>query len=527
MTNYISKLFSLTTLKLVIIFLAGLALMIHIQFNPLNRYFSGYDDYYHAKMAEIIKEKGIIHQFPWMQYTILKDNFVDHHFLFHVFLIPFVTLGGIVNGSKIFIVLIMALVFLLFYVLLRENHVPGAFWLSLFAIFTMPLDFYFRMNFIRAMGLSLLFMCLGLYFIFKKKPIALSILAFLYVWTYSTFIIIPFMALVYVIIQFLKGEKINLKLAIFPLLAMVAGLIINPYFPNNFAFLKAQMFATGFGAKEYTGGEWRPYDTWFWLTTNSIPLIILAAGLFLSLLKNYKQSVKSITIFVVMLLFIALQWKSKRFVEYAPFFISLSGIILLKGFLKEKIGEWKKKVFFKQKENFIYGTTVVAFLIVSFFYSQAQISGAVQDSRPDFSMSALEKVQNYLKENSQEGDIVFTDDWDVFPKYFFLNHKDYYLVGLDPEFMNQYAGWPYEGEKGKLYKEFADISSGQDASNLERIKNDFKAKWIIVGTDHQQFRQNLKEYPELFKEVMSAKNDYSPNEDLIMMNDGYYLFKVL
>jgi len=522
-----SKFLSVRTAKAVFIFLSALALMAYIQFNPANPYFSGYDDYYHAEMAEIIKEKGIIHQFPWMQYTILKDKFVDHHFLFHVLLIPFVSFMGIVNGAKIFIVIVVALTFSMFYLLLAQNRLIGAFWLTLFAIFTMPLDFYFRMNFVRAMGLSLLFMCLGLYFIFKKRPTIVFLLSFFYVWAYDTFMILPFIALAYAIVQFLKGEKPSWKTALASFGGMIAGLIINPYFPDNISFIATHLFATGFGAKEYTGGEWRPYNTWFWLTTNCIPLTIFAAGILIALIHNYKQSSKAIIFLLITILFLVLQWKSKRFVEYTPFFITLAGVIMLKGFISERIEEWQKEIFFKRRENFIYGAAIILFLLASFFYSRQQIEGAKLDTRNDFSMSALEKVQDYLKNNSQEGDIIFTDDWDVFPKYFFTNHKNYYLVGLDPEFMNQYSGWPYEGKKGKLYAEWADISSGRDSENLERIKNNYKAKWILVGTDHEDLVNNLEARPDLFKQEMLSQSSRSESDDPSIYNDGYYLFQVL
>jgi len=502
-----------------LVFIVALILMSYIQFNPANPNFSGYDDYYHVEMAQIIKEKGIIHQFPWMQYTVLKDKFVDHHFLFHVLMIPFISLLGAINGAKIFIVLVMALVFLMFYLLLAQSKIKMAFWLALFAIFTMPLDFYFRMNFIRAMGISLLFMTLGLYFIFQKKHLIIALLSFLYVWTYDTFMILPFMALAYGIIQFLRGEKTSWKVPLFSFLGMAAGFIINPYFPDNIAFLKTQMFETGFGAKEYTGGEWRPYDTWYWFEMNYVPLAIFAGGIFLSFVNNLKVTAKSSAIFVTTLLFFVLQWKSKRFVEYTPFFITLSGFFLMQDFIAEKVKEWEKKTFFQKKENIVYGLGIIALLTATYFYSPTQIEGAKKDSRPDFSMSAVEKVQRYLLDHSQEGDIVFTDDWDVFPKYFFVNHKDYYIVGLDPEFMNQYSS--------DLYAEFASISSGADGENLERIKDDFKAKWVIVGTDHSDFSANLEAHPELFKKIMFVKGNRSESNDSYVYNDGYYLFEVL
>ena len=59
------------------------------------------DSFYHTKMAMLIPEKGIIKAFPWLQATILKDNFIDQHFLYHVFLLPFTKIMDPVLGAKL------------------------------------------------------------------------------------------------------------------------------------------------------------------------------------------------------------------------------------------------------------------------------------------------------------------------------------------------------------------------------------------------------------------------------------------
>jgi hypothetical protein len=149
----------------------------------------------------------------------------------------------------------------------------------------------------------------------------------------------------------------------------------------------------------------------------------------------------------------------------------------------------------------IYSSAALAilFLLVSFLYAKSEWSRAWRDtaSKADFNVAAAKEAHEYLKSVSQPGDIVFTDDWDVFPLYFYLNRKNYYIVGLDPEFMNQYDP--------ALYQEFAAISSGMVSENLERVKTDFRAKWIIVASDHPEFRDNLLAKPNLFKKVFSNK----------------------
>jgi len=93
--------------------------------------------------------------------------------------------------------------------------------------------------------------------------------------------------------------------------------------------------------------------------------------------------------------------------------------------------------------------------------------------------------------------------------------------------MNQYQGIPYVGIPGKLYREFSFISSGKDSRNLERIKNNFRAKWILIKNDHMEFYINIKQRPDLFEEVLIARNNSLIDKYPGASGKEYYLFRVL
>jgi hypothetical protein len=477
--------------------------------------------------------------------------------------------------------------------------VKGAFWLSVFSLFTMSSDFYFRMSFIRDMGLSLVLMMVGIYLILrprrvptgaastKKRPFvevlidwkrwaplgvaalcfaathlavliplaaaiyllgswlesswdrrsgAIFLLCAFYVWAYGGFMFLPIFALIYFVAQIMMGEKAEWRIPLAALAGMIAGLVLNPYFPKNIGFLYHQMFQTGLGAQLYAGGEWQPYEAWFWAQINAMPLIVFFGGIVLALMKRVEQTAKTIAVFVFSLLFLVLVLKSQRFVEYSSFFMSLAGLCLIGPWLGTKAEEWKRGGFWRNVENTVYGAAVLAVCYIAVIFAfvpweadnpfLGQIDRARHDTQTLFSMSALKKAHEHLLRNADPGDIVFTDDWDVFPRYFFANSKTYYPAGLDPEFMNQYAGEPYR-QPGRLYLEYAQISSGSDPTRLERIKSIFNAKWIIVNKDHREFYENLKREPGLFEEVLFAGNDKNVDRYPAALEDGYYLFKVL
>lgn len=582
---------------LAVLAIAG-ALMAYIQFNPRNPYLSELDSYYHVKMAEVLQQQGVPQKFPWLQFTILRDSYVDHHLLFHILLIPFIQLLGPIVGAKLFQVLVVGLAFFFFYRVLRNLGVKGAWPLSVFALFTMSADFYFRMSFIRDMGLSLLFMMLGIHLISKpaapapsgaekasfirtaidpkrsapllllcgffasirlailipwalaiyvatcaiehrwdRRSAALFLLSALYVWAYGGFMFLPIFAVTFFVAEIMMGEKPEARIPLAALGGMIAGLVLNPYFPNNLAFLHHQIFETGLGAEAYAGGEWQSYESRLWLQSNAVPIAVFFGGIVIALMRRVEQNAKTVAVFVFTLLFVALVWKSKRFVEYSSFFMPLAGFALIGPFLHAKTEERKRGGFWRKTDNVFYGAAGAALLLASFFFAfvpsrsaenlfLGQIEKSLRDTQTLFSMSALRKVHGYLLQNSAPGEIVFTDDWDVFPRYFFMNSNNYYIVGLDPEFMNQYAGEPFH-QPGWLYMEFAQISSGAAADNLDRIKNHFRAKWIIVNTSHGQFYENLKRQPALFQEVLFATNEPMIDNYPAALGDGYYLFKVL
>jgi len=305
------------------------------------------------------------------------------------------------------------------------------------------------------------------------------------------------------LIPLFKNEKIEWKVLLYGLGGFVLGIILNPYFPKNLGFLYSQIFQTGLGAQTYSGGEWRPYDSWFWVQISMVPILLFFAGLILSSIKNIRQTSLSVTILIFSLFMLFLQWKSKRFVEYWPVWASLSAFFLAGNYLESILLNIKKSL--KTAEGWLVVIAVIAFVPFSVSYFQREFSRGLKDTKTTWNVEKARGVHKFLKENSDQGDVVFTDDWDVFPVYFYLNQKNYYIVGLDPEFMNQYSP--------VLYREFAGISSGNDSSNLDRIRKDFNAKWVLVANDHLKFKSNLEANPDLFDKVY---------------DDGYYfLFKVI
>jgi len=469
------------------------------EFNKRMPLFSGEDSFYHVGMAKYIANHGIPQTFPYLNFTTINEKFVDHELLLHLMLIPFIKLFGDNIGPKAMNILFVALAFSFLLLIFRHYKLKLAAFYTVLVLFTMPCDFYFRMAFIRAQGVALFLITLSYYLILRNNRIALLIISFLFVWLYGGSIFLPVLVTIYIISQALSGEKINWTIAIYGIAGFILGIIVNPYFPNNISFLYSQVFQTGIGAKLYSGGEWRPYDTWYWTTISIVPIILFFGPIVFSLARNIKIDAKKMTLVLFSFFLLLLQWKSKRFVEYWPFFATTTGILMIGQYLENYLKNVKRNF-----GIFVFATATSIVIFAFFLKSNIEITKGYNDTVTPINIESTKQVNDYLISHSEAGQIVFTDDWDVFPFYFYFNQKNYYIVGLDPEFMNQY--------NHTLYEEYAGISSGNDSGNLERIKKDFNASWIIVGADHPKFRFNLQTKPDLFENVFQNKD--------------YYLYKV-
>ena len=84
------------------------------------------DSYFHIKFAQVMREQGLLPTFIWLPLTILApEHYYDHHFLYHVLLIPF-TYGDLREGAKWASTLFPACAFVMGWILLRGQHVPYA-----------------------------------------------------------------------------------------------------------------------------------------------------------------------------------------------------------------------------------------------------------------------------------------------------------------------------------------------------------------------------------------------------------------
>jgi hypothetical protein len=129
------------------------------------------------------------------------------------------------------------------------------------------------------------------------------------------------------------------------------------------------------------------------------------------------------------------------------------------------------------------------FVVGSAFKSIPATQKSIQGSKR---YDLYANASKWLEQNTPAGSRVFQTDWDDFPRLFFYNTHNTYLVGLDPTYMQLY--------NPKLYDLWVRITRGDAERPSRYISASFGARYIHTDLDHRAFLDQAAKDPGL-KEV--------------------------
>ena len=461
------------------IFIAGMAA---IQFATSD--LPDNDGFYHIKLAWLMRTQGLKPEFPWLPLSILNEReFYDHHFLFHVALIPF-TYSDLLVGAKWAAVTFSALAFLSIWYLFHRQNVPAA-WLWALALLGVSEAFLYRMSFTRAQSLSLGVLALGLAWMLEGKYKHLAVLSFFYVWMYDAFPLMLALAGVQVVSVYLIERQVDVRPLTWVSVGILAGLIINPYFPANLIFTYHHLLPKLADATSVSvGNEWYPYDTGQ-LLENSLPALAAFAGGAIALgLSGKKMDARTATSFLLALLFGLMLFKARRFIEYFPPFALIFAAFAFAPLFEN--GPVLKLQVRSQVQFGVYSVLLAAFVIAGTARSIPETQAQISKSKPG---DLYKGASTWLAENSSEGERVFQTDWDDFPRLFFYNTHNTYLAGLDPTYLQIYDS--------SLYDEWIDITRGKVEEPSTIIRTRFAARYVHTDLNHDGFIEQAENDPGL------------------------------
>lgn len=478
--------------------------------------FSDPDSFYHAKMAILLRDHGLIRDFPWLDLTVLGEHYTDQHFLYHVALIPFVTIFPPLIGLKLATVTFGAILAVALTWMMRSH---GVRWAALFVLLLFLVrPFVFRMSLAKAPSTSLIFLFVGLGWIFHYHVRRTAMLAFTYVWWYGGFALLGVVVSLYTLISVVHNrltigadaahrwiDKIfslvgrharrarvrrpNLAIWLATVGGLTAGVAIHPYFPDNLVYYYHQLINIGvinFRNVIGVGGEWYPYSFGDLIANGALATLVVLIALLGFIVQFRAQSKRSWTLLILTIFFFALTLKSRRYVEYyiptavvfAAFSLTdtlghASGRRLLEDFKRLWAGQpWAKWL----------GATIVGFALFAIGFIAARDTVNVhRELRRGFSATRLAESSAWLEKNTPAGSRVVHSDWDEFPLLFYHNSHNTYIVGLDPTFL-------YKADTER-YWTWVDLTLGRYRGDAYvAVTETLDSQYVIIATGHGLMR---------------------------------------
>ncbi len=462
----------------------SLCLLSYIQFAGPN--IVDYDGYYHIKTAELIRQQGLPLAFPWLKFTILDEaGYTDHHLLMHILQIPFTWTGDLRLAAKLAPVAMATFAFTIFYLLLRRYQINYSLaWLIL--LFASSSPFLYRMSMARGQSFALALQLLAFHLLMKRNSKGLFILAVIFVWSYNAFpLLVPLVGFG-IAVHYISEKTVAYQCGLALIAGIIVGHVVNPYFPQNVFFLwnhiAPKLFAAEYQAA--VGSEWYPFSSWALVSLSLVAFLCYIGGLLLTDRAEWKQDKARLFWFLTATMYLILLLKSRRFVEYFP----PTAVLFFAFASRDRLQNlnWTRVVTLPVRV-----AGVVALSLLLWFAAYRTIGAAREEIRSEPSSTAYQGGARWLAANTPAGATVFHTDWDDFPKLFFYNTHNTYIIGLDPDFMRL--------KDARLYHLYEDITQGRVPDMEDAIVKEFGCEYVFTDHHHREFMEIANQSPRMQK----------------------------
>jgi hypothetical protein len=237
------------------------------------------------------------------------------------------------------------------------------------------------------------------------------------------------------------------------------------------------------------GNEWYPYDT-SQLLKNSLPaLAAFGSGILALGLTSRKMDVRTGMALLATLLFELMLFQARRFIEYFPpfalIFAAFAWAPLFTGLKVAPTSQIQSGIRMILRSNL--PAFILAIAVVS---SSVRSLPATQDSlRKSKPYNTYAGASTWLIDNTSVGERVFQTDWDDFPRLFYYNTHNTYLVGLDPTYLQLYDQ--------ETYDLWVLITRGKIQQPSQFIANQFHSRYVLSDLQHGSFLHQAEQDPGL------------------------------
>src|SRR5712664_1018348 len=465
-----------------------------------------FDGYYHIKWARLLWENMRAKHFPpaftWLPLTTLNPrDYVDHHLLFHIILIPFTWFRDLQTGAKVAAVVFASLAVLSCYWLVVRYEIRYRL-IWLLALLACSAPFLYRMNMTKAPPFAIIFLAIGTYLLFERKYWQLLPLAFVFALTYDMFVLLILAGVIWTIVIGWTEERFEWRPLAWIGLGSALGLIINPYFPHNlylfYEHARVKITPNDFATK--VGQEWYPYDTREFIVNCYVALVAMLVGYLAFDGSDRKRAQRPMYFLILSTLLLLMTARWKRFAEYFPPFAILFVAFTLENFwrgravfthlpddvmedLQPFLDRQETAATAKETKNeetwkiIKLGFVAVALGIALF----ANVYRTAKDIRESDPRDYYAKGAAWMRVNVPPGEMVFNTDWDDFPRLFYYDPTHVYTSGLDPTYLLD-----KNADLSRLYER---ITTGEEEDPGPLIRDRFGARWVFSDNtkDHDGF----------------------------------------
>ncbi len=449
-----------------------------LQFSSPN--LAGTDGYYHIKLAYLMRTEGLKPEFDWLPLTILnEEEFVDHHFLFHVALIPF-TFGDLVVGAKWAAVVFGTVTLLgLWWTLDREGIRYAASWTLLTLVVSEA--FIYRLSMPRAQSLSLAVLILGMHWALSGRMRLLLPLAFVYVWLYDAFPLLLLVGGAYALASWLTTHELRLGPLGYGGLGTLLGLATHPYFQRNLVFFGRHILPKLSNATNINvGNEWFPYSTAQLVDNSGLALLLFGSGVLALGLAGRRMQLRTSMALILVLSFGVMLLEARRFIEYFP-----AIVVIFAAFAWAPLIDRIAAGSTGRQPTLRMVMPLLPLVLLAWSGARASLHSLDDTTSRDRYRAAA----GWLAGNSPSGARVFQTDWDDFPRLFFHNTHNTYLVGLDPSYLQL--------EVPELYDRWVELTQGESDDLSMDIQVEFGAEYVFTDLKHTDFLRAAAEDPQM------------------------------
>lgn len=441
-----------------------------------------YDALYHFKVARLILERGPWVDISWLPFTVLGDHGTDHHWLFHVLVAPLTLLGNDLRAVDIASAVVAALMPVALLPLLRRAAIPVA---PLFAVAVMFAHSALPGRFLtlRAQDLAVVLMIAAMFAMAWRRTAWVGVVAFVFTQSYHGAVILGMILVTDAAARWIVERRFHLASVTAAAVGVLAGLLAQPWFPDNVRYLVFHtFFKTAQAYPGLVGTEWVPAPFYSIAMEGWPAHLLLLSGMVAAAIAARRAGprilgIDTLSCLGVAAVTLAMYHFAWRFLEYyAPLAVTAAGLL------------WRdaaRHLSWTRAKAGAVAAGLAALIAVGAYRGNERV--AVSLTGP---FDAYAAMMRYVDAND-EHPMVFDAVWSDFQPMFFWSDRARFVSGLDGHYL--LYGDP---ARFKVWNAIITGRTLERTDNARVILETFGARWIALPRSDEPIARTLERDPD-------------------------------